>query len=98
MVVPEIAGLRIFAGYAGWSPGQLEGEIGPAAGTSWTPRRATPFTAEPDRLWRSVLRRQRGNLAFVATFPEDPDELTGDGRAPSLAEPRLGGMSDRSPR
>ena len=50
----------------------------PAAGTSWTPRRATRSRPEPDRLWRAVLRRQRGNLALVATFPDDPDdELTG---------------------
>jgi putative transcriptional regulator len=27
---------------------------------------------DPERLWHDVLRRQGGDLAFVATFPEDP--------------------------
>jgi len=30
------------------------------------------FTSEPETLWSTVLRRQRGNLAFVASFPDDP--------------------------
>jgi putative transcriptional regulator len=31
-----------------------------------------PFTAEPAQLWRQVLRRQPGDLSYVASFPEDP--------------------------
>ena len=37
--------------------------------------KATPadaFTTTPDGLWRSVLRRQLGELALVSTFPDDP--------------------------
>ena len=33
---------------------------------------ADAFFAEPERLWPSVLRRQGGELAFVATYPDDP--------------------------
>ena len=32
------------------------------------------FSDDPDDLWRHVLRRQRGDLAFVSTYPEDPDQ------------------------
>lgn len=72
LVAPEVAGLRIFAGYAGWGDGQLEGEIrrGDWYVVEAEPR--DPFTAEPERLWAHVLRRQRGNLAMVAAFPDDP--------------------------
>ena len=42
VVVPEVAGLRIFAGYAGWSGGQLSGRFATEAGMSWSPRPATP--------------------------------------------------------
>ena len=72
VVVPEIAGLRSFAGYAGWGSGQLENEIRVGG---WYVVEAEPrdaFTAEPDLLWAEVLRRQRGNLALVASYPEDP--------------------------
>ena len=31
-----------------------------------------PFSADAQRLWRSVLRRQPGELAWVSTAPEDP--------------------------
>jgi putative transcriptional regulator len=72
LLAAELGGLRIFAGYAGWSEGQLEGELGEG---SWYVVDAEPgdaFTTDPEELWRSVLRRQRGDLALVATFPEDP--------------------------
>jgi putative transcriptional regulator len=72
ILVPQLTGLRIFAGYAGWSAGQLEDEL---AEQAWyvVPSAATDaFTPDPEHLWRDVLRRQGGELAMVATFPEDP--------------------------
>jgi putative transcriptional regulator len=63
--------VRIFRGYAGWGPGQLEGEIESGA---WLVLDAEPddvFAAEPDELWRSVLRRQGGRLAWLASAPDD---------------------------
>lgn len=64
--------VRVFSGYAGWSAGQLDFE---AASGDWFVIDATPgdvFTPGSDGLWRSVLRRQGGNLAFYADFPPDP--------------------------
>jgi putative transcriptional regulator len=72
LVVPALEGLRIFAGYAGWGPGQLEAEIAEGA---WWVLDAEPgdaFADEPERLWRDVLRRQGGSLALLATYPDDP--------------------------
>nr|WP_245618517.1 YqgE/AlgH family protein [Knoellia aerolata] len=73
LVMPEVGGLRIFAGYAGWSAGQLEGELRRG---SWFVVDSVPgdlLTADPEHLWSQVLRRQGGELAFVAFFPSDPD-------------------------
>jgi putative transcriptional regulator len=67
-----IASLRVYAGYAGWSAGQLQAEIDEGA---WYVLPAEPgdaFCAEPERLWPAVLRRQGGELAYVATYPDDP--------------------------
>lgn len=65
--------VRIFAGYSGWGPGQLEGEI--AAGAWWVvdPQPDDGFTAEPELLWKRVLRRQAGRLPLVAAYPADPN-------------------------
>ncbi|MFF7636569.1 YqgE/AlgH family protein [Kitasatospora sp. NPDC008050] len=68
----ELGGLRVFAGYSGWTPGQLEAEIAEGA---WYLVDAEPgdiFCPRPELLWRAVLRRQRGALAMLATYPEDP--------------------------
>lgn len=72
LVVPDLTGLRIFAGYAGWSPGQLEDEIRTGSWFVLDTERGDVFTGEPDRLWREVLRRQQGPLRWVAWFPADP--------------------------
>jgi putative transcriptional regulator len=64
--------VRVFAGYAGWSPGQLEAEV---AATAWwilDPAADDPFCNEPETLWKRVLRRQVGSLALVASYPDDP--------------------------
>jgi putative transcriptional regulator len=65
-------GMRVFAGYAGWGAGQLEGEIDEGA---WYVVSAEPgdlLDPDAERLWRKVLRRQAGELAFVHTCPLDP--------------------------
>jgi len=64
--------LRVFAGYAGWSAGQLESEIAEGA---WYVVDSLPddvFGTEPETLWRRVLRRQGWPLAAVAYCPVDP--------------------------
>lgn len=70
-LVGLVDAVRIFRGYAGWGPGQLEGEIESGA---WVVVDAEPedvFASEPDTLWRSVLRRQGGRLAWLAIAPDD---------------------------
>ncbi len=67
-----ISSLRVFAGYAGWKSGQLRDEISEGAWFVLPGEPADAFAAEPERLWPAVLRRQGGDLALVATFPDEP--------------------------
>src|SRR5690625_4424028 len=67
-----VEAVRVFAGYAGWAPGQLEAEI---ENGSWFTFQALPddvFMEKPDDLWSMVLRRQGGLVAAVANYPADP--------------------------
>jgi putative transcriptional regulator len=69
----EVAGLRVFAGYAGWSAGQLAGEIAEGA---WACVPGLPddvlCPASGPELWRTVLGRQTGRLAVLSAAPADP--------------------------
>ena len=67
-----ITSLRVFAGYAGWGPGQLRAEIDEGAWYVVAGEPTDAFLAEPERLWPEVLRRQGGDFAIVATYPDDP--------------------------
>lgn len=72
IVVPEVAGIRIFAGYAGWGAGQLESEIESGAWFVVEAEADDAFTLEPAALWATVLERQLGTLRFLSSYPSDP--------------------------
>lgn len=70
-IAPMIEGVRIFAGYSGWTIGQLEGEI---ERDDWIVLSALPsdVLVEPRvDLWSRVLRRQPMPLSLLATHPID---------------------------
>lgn len=69
---PTLAEVRVFAGYAGWTAGQLEREIEEEAWFVVEARESDLFTRDPETLWRDVLRRQSGKLAMFAFAPADP--------------------------
>lgn len=70
-VAPALANLRIYAGHAGWSPGQLADEIGQGAWIVVDGGKHDVFSRAPTVLWRQVLRRQRPPLSLLATYPPE---------------------------
>ncbi len=66
----DFDGLRLYAGYAGWSPGQLEAEITEGAWFVLPALESDLMHQRPETLWREVLRRQPGDTRFWATLPE----------------------------
>jgi putative transcriptional regulator len=66
----ELHGMRVYAGHAGWGPGQLEEELEQEA---WIIEPAAP--EDPFRegdLWSEALRRRGGEFELLARMPEDP--------------------------
>jgi putative transcriptional regulator len=68
---PATRRARVFAGYAGWSSGQLESELEEDA---WILEPARPehvFAAAAEDLWGAVLRRKGGQFAVLSLMPPD---------------------------
>ncbi len=63
---------RIFAGYAGWDPGQLEAELDDEAWWLVDYEYEDVFNDATTNLWRDVLRRQKAPLCYYANWPQDP--------------------------
>ncbi len=64
--------VRFFAGYSGWSAGQLEEEISRG---SWIRQPASAgkvFTLESDAFWRAILREKGGRFRALSNYPLDP--------------------------
>jgi len=70
--VHGIEALRVFVGYAGWGPGQLEGELDDDAWIVADARPADLWSADPEGLWGPILRRQGGTTAWLSLHPLDP--------------------------
>ncbi|MUM17085.1 YqgE/AlgH family protein [Mycobacterium sp. CBMA271] len=70
-IAPLVEGIRVFAGYSGWTIGQLEGEV---ERDDWIVLSALPSDVLDDArhdLWAAVLRRQPLPLSLLATHPID---------------------------
>ncbi|TSD99279.1 YqgE/AlgH family protein [Skermania sp. ID1734] len=68
-IAPLVEGIRVFAGYSGWTFGQLEGELDR---DDWMVLSglASDLLAPPRTdIWASVLRRQPHPLSMLATHP-----------------------------
>jgi putative transcriptional regulator len=69
---PGIRRARVFAGYSGWAPGQLEAEM---ARDSWIVEpalEADVFSDNPDLLWSRVLVRKGPEYRQMSRVPYDP--------------------------
>ncbi|WP_375002884.1 YqgE/AlgH family protein [Aeromicrobium sp. CTD01-1L150] len=69
----QLVGMRVFAGYAGWSAGQLESEIEEGSWVVVDAEEGDLLSPQPEELWRHVLRRQEDDLRLWATLPADPN-------------------------
>lgn len=70
-VAAGVRDVRIFSGYAGWASGQVEAEIEEGAWLVLPVEERDVFSADPEGLWRRILRRQGGELAMLSGFPAD---------------------------
>ena len=69
----EQSDIKFFAGYSGWSPGQLKSEL---EENSWIISRDVNidqiFDTDIESLWKEVLNTMGGKYKLVANFPADP--------------------------
>jgi putative transcriptional regulator len=64
--------LRVYAGYAGWGAGQLDGELEQEAWLVAPVEDDDPFSA--DDMWSRALERRGGAYRLLATMPPDPSQ------------------------
>lgn len=74
VLMPHLQAVRIYAGYAGWSPGQLDDELDRGSWAVVSPGDLVTdtFLGDPEHLWSAVLRRAGGTLAWWPGHPGDP--------------------------
>jgi putative transcriptional regulator len=68
----DIRRARVFAGYAAWGAGQLDGEMDEGSWITEPARAEDVFTRDPGRLWEEVLRRKGREFDLLRLMPLDP--------------------------
>jgi putative transcriptional regulator len=63
--------VRVFAGYAGWSPGQLDEEMKRKAWLVHPASIELVFLPKPEELWRTILRTKGWQYRLLALAPDD---------------------------
>jgi len=64
--------VRVYMGYAGWAPGQLQFELSTGSWLVLPADTKTVFARDPSRVWPTILRSQGGSYVLYATMPPDP--------------------------
>jgi putative transcriptional regulator len=72
LLAGETRRARVFAGYAGWGPGQLEAELEESSWIVEEAERHDLFPTPEVDLWGTVLRGKGGVYRMVALMPDDP--------------------------
>lgn len=63
--------VRLYAGYSGWGPGQLDHELAAEAWFVVDAEPDDPFVPDGATLWSRILERQGGHLARLSRVPRD---------------------------
>jgi len=71
-ISPHIIRARVYVGYAGWGPGQLESEMAENAWIVEAAQEADVFTETPDLLWSQILERKGSGYRQMSRIPFDP--------------------------
>ena len=67
-----LQGIRFFAGYASWAPGQLDAELVDDAWIVVDAYDSDLLHPDPEQLWWTIVGRQPGELRLLANYPEEP--------------------------
>jgi putative transcriptional regulator len=63
--------VKMFAGYAGWSPGQLEDEMKRDAWLAHPASLELVFDTDPAKLWKNILQQKSWKYKLLSQMPED---------------------------
>jgi putative transcriptional regulator len=68
----DLANMRMYVGYSGWSAGQLEKEMEEG---SWIVTDATPkllFDTDPENMWKEAIKLLGKEFTYLANMPLNP--------------------------
>jgi putative transcriptional regulator len=63
--------IKMFAGYSGWGPGQLEGEMERKAWLTYPASLELVLDIDPAHLWQKVLQSMGPKYKLLSLMPED---------------------------